>query len=521
MSERSGRRLWLLAFVGFFLLHAGWSFAAPYNGPPDEQRHAIRAAGVLDGQLLAPPAAPDPDKYRHGEAYQTIPSSERDSAGYQTVPQSLVRPRCFPQRVEVAADCAAEPGGDRTPVTVTTDAARYNPVYYLVTSWPLGLWPDWRGILLSRLLTGAAVAALLACALVAAARWTRHRAMVAGVVVAVTPMVAHLGGSINPSGLEIAAGVALFAALIPLVHEQSGVVNRAAVTLAGVAATALVLPRFTGVLWLAVILGVLLVPSSRARLAELARSRLVRVWSVVVLLSGLAGLGWTLFAGSARAYQSDLGLPFNMVVRVAVVDDVWPNVANQMVGVMGWAETLMPRLVYVVWFAAVGLLVLGGLTVGSRVERWRLLALLLATFTPLLTLEILTANQVGWFNQGRYFLPGAVGLPMLGALILARRRLTADQIRSMTRLLAVLLLPIHVGCLAFTMCRWQSGLRSLNPFGGSWSPPLGSVLPLACATLAVVALAVAYWHASRTAGARSPAGDWQESLPVPASTVPV
>lgn len=515
MRDGSGLRLWLLAFVGFFLLHAGWSFAAAYNGPPDEQRHVIRAAGVLDGQFLAPSAEPDSAQFDRGEDYQTIPRSERDGSGYQTVPQSLVRPRCFPQRADIAADCAAEPGGDRTPVAVTTDAARYNPVYYLVTSWPLGFWPDWRGILASRLLTGAAMAALLACALVAAARWTRHRAAVAGVVVAVTPLVAHLGGAINPSGLEIAASIALFAALIALVHEQSGGVNRAAVTLAGVSAMVLVLPRFTGVVWLAVIMGVLLVPSSRARLAELARSRLVRVWAAAVLLSGLAGLGWTVFAGSVEPYRSDYGLPFAVILRVAIVDDVWPNVANQMVGVMGWNETLMPRLVYAVWFAAVGLLVLGGLTVGSRVERWRLLALFFATFTPLLTLEILTVNQIGWFSQGRYFLPGAVGLPILGAHILARRRLTADQVRSVTRLLVILLLPIHVGCLAFTMCRWQSGLRSLNPFKGSWSPPMGSVLPLVCAVVAVAVLAVAYWQASRIS-TQPLTSDQQEALPAPA-----
>jgi hypothetical protein len=494
----SGIRLWLLAFAGFFLLHVAWALAAPYNGPPDEQRHAIRAAGVLDGQLISPPADPDTRNQQRGGLFDTIPASEVDGSGYQTVPRSLVRPRCFPQHVEVAASCAPEPGGDETPVTVTTEAARVNPVYYLVTSWPLAIWPSWPGIMLSRLLTGAAMAALLACALVGAVRWTRHRALVAGIVVAATPMIAHLGGAINPNGLEIAAGVSLFVSLIALVHEQREGVSRAAVALAGVSAAVMVTPRFTGVMWLAVIAGVILIPSSRARLRELARSGTVRRWTAVVGVCTLAALTWTVVAKPANPVGYDHGFSANQLLRVAVVDNVWPNVANQMVGVMGWAETLMPRLIYVVWFAAVGLLVLGGMVVGARVDRWRLLALFVGTFAPLLLLEIATANQIGWFNQGRYFLTGAVGLPMLGAYVLARRRLTADQLRSITRLLAFLLLPIHLVCLVYTMDRWDSGLRSLNPFNGSWTPALGVALPIVAGVAAVTVLSVVYWLASRT-----------------------
>jgi hypothetical protein len=30
----------------FLLLPAAWAVAAPYNGPPDEQEHGVRAAGV-------------------------------------------------------------------------------------------------------------------------------------------------------------------------------------------------------------------------------------------------------------------------------------------------------------------------------------------------------------------------------------------------------------------------------------------------------------------------------------------
>jgi hypothetical protein len=509
-------RLWLLAFGGFMLLHMAWAFAAPYNGPPDEERHVIRAAGVLDGQFIAP-SVDGTSQQQGGGVFSPIPTSEQDATGYQTVPRSLVRPRCFPQKVNVAASCAAEPGGDQAPVTTTTEAARVNPVYYLVTSWPLAIWPSWPGIMLSRLLTAAAVAALLACALVGASRWTRHRALVSGVVVAATPMTAHLAGAINPNGIEIAAGLALFTALIAVLHEQKSGINRAAVALAGASGAAIVTPRFTGVLWLAVIVGVLLVPSSRARLRELARARVVRGWALVVVIFTLGALAWTILARPADPVTYDHGFSTNEILRATVVDHVWPNIANQMVGVMGWAETLMPRLVYVIWFMAFGLLFLGGLAVGNRVDRWRLLALFVGTFAPLTLLEIATANQVGLFNQGRYFLTGAVGLPLLGALVLAHRRLTATQTRSVTRVLAIMLLPIHLLCLLFTIARWRSGLVSLNPLNGSWTPVYGVAPPILTGIAAVAVLFVVYWHASRIPAEvdaePEPAGDDGQAQP--------
>ncbi|WP_447005101.1 DUF2142 domain-containing protein [Saccharothrix isguenensis] len=478
-NRRSGARLWLVAFIGFCLLHAGWAFAAPFDGPPDEEQHALRAAGLMYGEVVA-------ENRGH-----TVPRSldkNNDAAGANR--------SCFPMQVTVPASCAEEPGGDSSTMQRYVTAALYNPVYYAAVGWPIGLWPEWKGIMLARLINGALMAAMLAFAVVAAVRWTRHRAALAGLVAAVTPMTAHLGGAINPNGIEITSGVALAIALIALLHEKREDVNRAAVALAGVSASVLVTPRFSGVMWLFVILGVMLVPVSWQRLKYLFKQRVVRVWTGVVVLATIASVSWTLYTNAAEVAKLDYGYAMKDVLKAAFLD-VWPNVANQMVGVMGWAETLMPRLVYVVWFSALGLLVLGALVVGKRSQRWRMTALFIGTFVPYISMEILLINQTSWFNQGRYFLPGAVGIPLLAAHILAHRALTAEHFRSMTRLLAFLLVPIHLLCLAYTMTRWQSGLAILNPLKGSWEPPYGSVLPLVLGGLAMVVLLAMYWTASR------------------------
>ena len=469
---RSGIRLWLLAFTGFFLLHAAWAVAAPYDGPPDEQAHALRAAAVGHGELLA------------------------SDDSMQLTPRSLSRNNCFPQHVEIPADCALPPGGDETMQRHIVGAASYNPVYYAVLGWPAAVWPDWTGVILTRLLTGAAMAALLASAVVAAVHWIQRRAVLAGVLVAATPMVAHLGGAINPNGVEIAAGVALFTGLITVFLEPGERLNHRAVALVGISASVLVTPRPLGLIWLGLIVLTVLIGSSLARLRALARERVVRIWTGVIVGSTVASLAWNFVATPLSVVSGDQGLTSKEVLRFASLD-VWPNVANQMVGVMGWSEVLQPRLVYVAWFASVGLLVLGGFALGGRADKLRLVFLFCGTFFPLLTWELLRANDSGWFNQGRYFLPGAVGLPILGAYALARSGVGAAQFRSLTRTLAVVLLPIHLVCLAYTMTRWQSGLTILNPLKGSWMPPLGPEVPLVAAVVGLLVLLVTYWWGSR------------------------
>src|SRR3954452_4829850 len=55
---RSGRRIWLVTFLAFFLMFGAWSVAAPFAGPADEEQHSIRAPGVASfdlGQIFAKP----------------------------------------------------------------------------------------------------------------------------------------------------------------------------------------------------------------------------------------------------------------------------------------------------------------------------------------------------------------------------------------------------------------------------------------------------------------------------------
>ncbi len=70
----------------------------------------------------------------------------------------------------------------------------------------------------------------------------------------------------------------------------------------------------------------------------------------------------------------------------------------------------------------------------------------------------------------------------------------------------VVLLPIHLLALGFTMIRWQHGQvrgAGLNPLAGPWHPVLGSITPLVAA---VAGLAVIGWLAW-IGGSRTPSVD--------------
>jgi hypothetical protein len=90
----------------------------------------------------------------------------------------------------------------------------------------------------------------------------------------------------------------------------------------------------------------------------------------------------------------------------------------------------------------------------------------------------------------------------------------------MTRMLAVLLVPIHFVCLAYTMVRWQSGLKSLNPLNGSWLPHYGAVLPLVLGLLGCAVVFATYWVASRIPAELPEAEPTDDEVPSPLTREP-
>jgi hypothetical protein len=467
--------------------------AAPYSGFPDERDHIMRAAGVVTGQI-----ALEPEVAANG------------SGAFVTVPRSLLVDQCWQFHPEVAASCAAEPGGDETKVRAATSAGRYFPAYYAIVGAPLALWPDWTGVLLARLISAALCAALLAVALTDALRWSRHRLMAVGVVAAATPMVAHMGGAVNPSGIELAAGIAFFAAVVPLLYHSDAQRESALLRHAGLAALVLATLRVLGPLWLVLSAGALLLAVPRATLRRLWTWRAMRWWCAGIGAAMAAGLAWSMLSGVTQTnpYFS-AGEELSAAQIVWAEFRRWPQYLDEMVGITSWLDATMPELAYLLWQVTSGAVVVWGFLLAGRAGRVRIAALAVATILVPTVGAVMFVNAFGFVTQGRYILPLLVGLPIYAAYLLGEYGIPADKARDLTRLVLIVLLPIHLVCLAFTMIRWQSGLvtgggfEGLNPLGGPWHPPLGSPAPLLACVVGLLLLGWLVW----TGGPRPGASD--------------
>nr|WP_240947758.1 DUF2142 domain-containing protein [Planosporangium mesophilum] len=448
-------------------MSASWALALPVNGTYDEKHHVVRAYAVVTGHWL--PDGPASDGTTFGSEGFDVPASLLPGNVNCAVGEKNRGP----------ADCQT-PTGSRETVRVPSAAARYSPVYYLPVGLPLLVSPDGTGVVLARLVS-ALVSALLLAAAVATAVRLRSRLLVAGVALVATPMAMNLNGSVNPNGIEIAAGVLLFVALSALLR---GVVTRRLLVLTGIAAALLLTVRQLGPVLLAVDVAACALLAGRGRVVELWRSRSARailggfgLVGVVVVVAWMAGSG-----GADTGAIPERGIGGDLAGRI--LSDRVPFYLRQVVGQFGYGEVTISPAAIGLWY-----LLLAAVVVPALVRSgWRLrlvVAGLLAFCAALLVaLDWHFAPLSGWFAHGRYALPTAVGVVLLTALY---RR--GDGPRWLALALVVATVPVHLYALARAITRFSGGLdASLNPFAGPWQPAGGAAVPLLVAVVGLSAL---------------------------------
>lgn len=497
-STRRIRRWWWLAFAAFFLIGSAWALALPANGTYDEKQHIVRAYGVATGHML-------PQGH-------TTDAQGKPIEGFEA-PRSLVPVTstvdCTWWHGRRTADCQRWTS-DRTRAILPSAAARYSPVYYLPVGIPLVFWPDFTGVVLARLVSVLLSALLLASAVTAAVR-LGNRLVLAAIILVATPLTMDLAGAVNDNGMEITAGVFVFATLLALVRAPSiapgsgpgGLSDRAVrrlLLLAGIGIALLLTIRHMGPLLLGLDVLACLLVAKRGRIRELARRRDAR-W----LLGGFAVLGfvfavgWLLYSRVAdippdtqRAVHLTLGSEARYIVTRRI-----PFYIQQMVGQFSYGETTLRRSAIVAWYLLIAALVLPGLIMARARVRLVVAALVAISFAILVGLEIVFVPRVGWYSHGRYVMPTLVGVPLIAAAASGYRRWLAGRgwLRWFATGVAVLVIPLHLYALARVMTRFQWGLHApLDPFGGHWSPPLGTVTPLVVDLVGGVLLAILAWR---------------------------
>lgn len=482
-----------------FALGALWSIAVPLFAAPDEPSHTVRAVSVARGQLggqeHTPPGRPTVTDVRVPEVFASAHSV----------------PACFLHTPGLTAACAPPLSSSRRLVPTGTFMGRYPPAYYFVVGLPSRWAVSAFGVYLIRLVSAAATAALLASAL-STVRRERTGRMAAGLALALTPMLFFLAGSVNPNGLEVAAGVGLWVALLALHREPGGPDRRVLAVRAAVAGSVLANSRPLGPLWLMAIVAFVAAGTGRRQLRSLVKDTAVRHAAVVTAAFTAAAVAWNVTRHSYDGYGTDRGPQLSTVRFVQEsAGRTWDRLL-QAVGVFGWTDTRAPLLTYALWVAGVGAVV--ALAVSGR-DRRRLVALAgLAAAVVVVPVAGETSKHIGFFWLGRYTLPLAVGVPLLAADAAGP---AMRGVVTRLRLWVGALAAAHVLAFAWAVRRFTLGAPGLG--SPRWAPPV----PAPVLVTAFALVAGLYWLRLTTGRASTPGGvneelqsrSWTRSFPSP------
>ncbi|WP_030232415.1 DUF2142 domain-containing protein [Streptomyces sp. NRRL S-350] len=410
----SPRRLWAVAFAILFALSASWSLSTPIGGSPDEHAHLVRAAAVARGQVegreVMVPHVVGGIEGRFAETGVELPRIYQDLKDVNT---------CYVFKSEKSASCA--PTLKETPGTtlVTTAAGRYHPAYYFAVGWPSLLVHGEAAFYLMRLMSALICSALVASAVVSAAEWRRRSFTLLGVTTATTPMALFTFGVVNPSGPEIAAGILVWSAGLPmLMSPDPHLLNRRLARL-GVGALVLISIRPLGLIWFAGALFFGLLLARKGALAGVLGRKATWLWGALAVVAAGAALLWS----SGHPDNSVIDTPSDLTPLTAArkTFDNGLLYMKQMVGYFGWLDAEPPAATLLVWCGVVIALMLFALCYARLRDTLAIVGVLVGIVVIPIAAQAMQARQLGMIWQGRYLLPFAVGLPIMAAAICHER----------------------------------------------------------------------------------------------------
>jgi hypothetical protein len=487
----SSRAQFLVTFAVVTTVVGLWGLAAPLFANADEPAHTIRAASVARGELI-------------GRAPRS-----KDLTGYTVVRLPAIYKssihNCYSLFPEINASCVTLKGSETRITDVITEAGHHPPAYYAVVGGFSRVWPRATGAFyLMRLTTVLVTAFFVALAVRALFRLATPRIALVGLAVSLTPMVLSFGAAVNPSALETAAAIATWACGLVLVSElrRGQDPDRGLVIQLGVAAAALVLARQISMFWLAFIVVIFAALLGADPLRRLWRSTAARVWGTIVATCVIAQLGWIAFAQgldlSVQSFKPTLSTAELLRQTVGRTGRFY----LEMLGNLGWLDTKLPGLSYLLLTAALGALVLLAVAVGTRRYTTAMLVTIVITVVTPIVLEVWQYHDYGFYWQGRYTLPVAVGVPLLAVFALQSETGRRVVLRGwFIPAVAAMLVVAHVLAFYQALRRWSVGANGpvlywLHP---GWTSIVPQVLLIGAYVVVFVAFVV--W----LLGGRSPA----------------
>jgi len=517
---RSDRRalsaVFWIAFVLFGSLSAAWALASPIFSVPDENAHAVKAIAQVRGELIGHRV----DGVRH--LVMDVPPS------YSYSPQII----CFVYQAARPASCGVELGSPGGTDAVATWVSAYNPIYYYLVGWPSLLFGGSAGIYAMRIVSGLVGALFFAWAAQSMLASRRARWMPAALAFAAAPMVLYLNGAINPNGIEIVAGVALFASLLRLLQSFDGdrferplLPHWYLWLIASLSAVMLANARALGPLWVVVVVAICVIAVGWSSVVRMFTERSSYPWIAGIAIGGLFSVIWTLGGGSlsGQAEKADAPLVGGSIVQgVIYMVRATPNFLTQALGYFGWFDTPLPQTVLWPMIAAIAVILVLAFASARRRGVITLTAAAAAALLVPIAVQAYSVHQTGIIWQGRYGLFLYVGLFVVAGWVLARPggdRVSFMSVR-VTWIVAALIWTVSVAAYVAVLRRYVIG--DAVPIGGmfkdpQWQPPLGWIALVAI--FAVLSAAYFVWIGllARRVSVRSEAVGLDESHTVTAA----
>ena len=455
-----------------------WSLASPLISVPDEGAHVVAATAIVRGNLSG----------------RELPAMTGVLAEVE-IPEFYARTndhahRCYAFDADQPAGCAPRIRGSGDPAKAATNFLHYPPVPYAVLGLPTLLPGSVTALRLMRLVSALLCAALVASGLVSARSLGRGMTL-AATLLAVTPMAAFLAGSVNTSGIEIAAAIALWPSLLALLRRGPAAPTRLVVRTV-LAAVALVVSRPISPLWLVLIGGVVVLAGGAQSVGPLLRDARVRLAAVVVGVVTLVSVVYVLLADSlARIAGAGQGRGFahDFLASTGMFEARF----KEMFGVHGWLDTPPPVGFFYLWVAVLGGLLLLALVAGNARGVLALAATAAMVYVVPVTIEAARARTSGFPWQGRYALPLAVGVPILAGWLVDGSPQLADAIVGRVgRVLIVVACAAQLVAHAWSTRRYVAGLhgRIVYFLADGWQPPVPAWLLLGAFLVVVTALGI-------------------------------
>jgi hypothetical protein len=473
-------RVWALSAAVFFALSLCWIIGNPIGAGPDEPAHVIKAAATVRGGLV-------------GSSVPHRSTAMREMTVPDAYAQTITMPDCYQYVGKRTARCAPGWNGSSSPDKVQTYVGRYPPWYYFVVGLPTLVTSSVWGFYAMRMLSALMCAALVGLAIAISATLARSRLMLLGVVVCITPMLVFMSAIVNPSSVEMSAGLCAWVAGIVLVLDHAEHPPRALVAAFVGSGIVLALMRSISPLWLVIVVATMFLLEPNKFLGWLRRPGPMRKvlvsLGVVSVVAGLVTIAMRAYAIYPEGRPVPKGASSLRILRLTLNrTDIY---YHQFIGNFGWLDTPVPPPTTIIWTVLLVGVVVVGLVSGSRRQRTCMILIGIAVIAIPTFITASHARVDGLVWQARYSYPLDVGV-----LVLACAATPAGSLARRAASMSVTGVGVVAASFGQLAAYYQNIRRYVVGINGpvqflfghsrEWAPPLEPTILVAAMALALV-----------------------------------